>query len=488
MIVISFLLFAIEVACVNSANILGIIPTASFSHQVPFHPLWREFDEGKGFLDIADTLARMMNEANEAQLSSPEIQNLIHNESLHFDLLMVEAQLPGMMAFSWRFKCPMIGIASLDASKHYHTVLGNPNHPVINPDVNLPVNDPEELTFKERISAFLYGIIYEYVFMYGKVYPGTHMQFKQYFGEDLPSFDDLLQNISMLFVNTNPIFQNVRALHPNTVAIGGTLHLKAPEPLPRELQEYLDNSTNGLIYFSLGGNVQGYLIADIFKDILAAFSELPYNFLIKSDLEMDDLPSNVRIGTWFPQQDIFRHPNVKLFISQGGLQSLQESVINGIPVIGIPFFGDQFSNVHKMMKKGYGIKLEKTKISKESMKSAILQIMNDSKYRETAKELSEILKDEEMSGLQKAVWWTEYVLRHKGASHWRSPTVGMPFWKFYLLDVICFIGFLTCVLPFCQLQSTKTSVKETKHIYFNFNRNLPIENYKIAKYIIFVNK
>lgn len=41
-----------------------------------------------------------------------------------------------------------------------------------------------------------------------------------------------------------------------------------------------------------------------------------------------------------------------------------------------------------------------------------------------------------MSGVEKAVWWIEYVLRHNGARHLRSPAVDMPFYQYYLLDVI----------------------------------------------------
>lgn len=35
------------------------------------------------------------------------------------------------------------------------------------------------------------------------------------------------------------------------VNIGGA-HIKSPKPLPEELQKFLDESTHGIIYFSLG--------------------------------------------------------------------------------------------------------------------------------------------------------------------------------------------------------------------------------------------
>lgn len=48
-----------------------------------------------------------------------------------------------------------------------------------------------------------------------------------------------------------------------------------------------------------------------------------------------------------------------------------------------------------------------------------------------------------MTGLERAVWWTEYVLRHKGAEHFKSKSVTMPHYQYLLLDVL---GFLMAVL------------------------------------------
>lgn len=39
-------------------------------------------------------------------------------------------------------------------------------------------------------------------------------------------------------LNTNPIFHNMRAINPNTITIGGVLHIQPPKPLPKVRKKY----------------------------------------------------------------------------------------------------------------------------------------------------------------------------------------------------------------------------------------------------------
>ncbi|CAG9856119.1 unnamed protein product [Phyllotreta striolata] len=474
----------------DAARILAVIPSASRSHHVPFQPLWRTLasrghrltvittdpvrdpaasnltevdishcyriydehrvtelfvDETKSFGEIAAVLRVTFEECHDYILSLEEVQRFIHDDSVEFDLVMVEAQLPTMLAFAWRFRCPSIGIASLEPAMQIHDSLGNLVHPVVNPDPNLNIEDDARMGFWDRLKSAAYVMVYK-LFVYNRSYPNYHAQMKRYFGNDLPDLRELQDNISMLFVGTHPLFHNMKLSNLNTISVGGGMHISPPKALPLDLQKFLDEAERGVIYFSLGSNVKANLLTESFKKaITGAFAEIPYKVLLKMDDVLVDASENVLVRKWMPQQDILRHKNVKLFITQGGLQSLQESVVNGIPLIGIPFFGDQITNVNKMVKKGYGLKINRRTITKDILVSAIKEVMDNPKYRETAELMGEIFRDEEIPSLQRAVYWTEYVIRHKGAKHLRSPSLGMPAWKFYMLDVLGFL-FVTCLL------------------------------------------
>jgi len=53
-----------------------------------------------------------------------------------------------------------------------------------------------------------------------------------------------------------------------------------------------------------------------------------------------------------------------------------------------------------------------------------------------------------MSALDTAIFWTEYVIRHKGAPHLRPAILDLAWYQYLLLDVIAFICLCTVVFIF----------------------------------------
>jgi glucuronosyltransferase len=62
------------------------------------------------------------------------------------------------------------------------------------------------------------------------------------------------------------------------------------------------------------------------------------------------------------------------------------------------------------------------------------------RYRENVKRLSRIYRDQPLTPLEQAVFWTEYVIRHKGARHMRSAVLDLSWYQYFLLDVIAVLA------------------------------------------------
>lgn len=74
---------------------------------------------------------------------------------------------------------------------------------------------------------------------------------------------------------------------------------------------FLDNAREGVIYFSFGTNVGPKSVNETLRqEILNAFRELPYKVLMKFKAELKDVPKNVNVQKWVPQQDILRKLNI----------------------------------------------------------------------------------------------------------------------------------------------------------------------------------
>ncbi|XP_017775529.1 PREDICTED: UDP-glucuronosyltransferase 2B10-like isoform X2 [Nicrophorus vespilloides] len=477
----------------DAARILGVFPIPSHSHQIVFFPIMKELanrghevvvittdpvkEEIKNFKQIDVSYAyeiwnnihnftKIINETNKNPfkmmnkcmymlndiaiyiLEHPEVHKLINDKNEHFDLLMLEFMLPTFLAFKHRFNCPMIGLTSMDSPYYGHMAVGNPVHAVIYPDSFLPFQT-NKMNFFERLQSFIsiqIAIIYNEVI--GK--PMEEKIVAKIFGSDYPSQTDLTNAIDMLFINVNYIFHTVRPLTPATVTIGPFIQMKPPKDLPKDLKLFLDEAKEGVIYFSLGSNVKSKYIPEETREvIMKSFAKLPYKILWKFESEnLPGKPDNVKIVKWTPQRDVLSHKNIKLFISQCGLQSLEESLYNYVPILGLPFFGDQTGNAFKLESNGLGLFLDYNELTVEKFTFSINEIINNPKYKNKVKEMTNLIQDQPMSGLDRAVWWTEYVLRNKGAQHLKGPAANIPTYQYYYLDIISFFVFIILLLIF----------------------------------------
>lgn len=71
------------------------------------------------------------------------------------------------------------------------------------------------------------------------------------------------------------------------------------------------------------------------------------------------------------------HPNVKVFISHGGFLGTTEALYSGVPIIGIPMFGDQKANIRVVEKAGFGVTLPYDQITEETVLVALRTVLGN---------------------------------------------------------------------------------------------------------------
>lgn len=141
------------------------------------------------------------------------------------------------------------------------------------------------------------------------------------------------------------------------------------------------------------------------------------------------------VRKWLPQNSILAHPNVKVFITHGGLLSCIESVFFGVPMVGTGIFGDQMTNMAKVNEAGFGIQLDFHNVTEESLDWALHEILHDPRYINKVQETSRTIRDQPLTPLNTAKFWVEYVIRHKGAPQLKSVAPRLSTIVYYNIDV-----------------------------------------------------
>lgn len=370
-------------------------------------------------------------------LSLPEFQKLIKNPPTDppYDIFITELfASPCYLAFGRHLKIPTVGIMTCPFHDWLSHHVANPNEPAYVPNVFSGYN--QEMTFWERLSN---TVVIQLLQLQMDYYVNPHTKYvKDNFGIDT-TISELYKDLDLILVNSHHSLNGIRPFTTAVVEVGG-LHLQNDvEELAPDVKKWLDESTHGCVYFTFGSMVRIETFSpELLRKFYQSFENIaPVRVLMKVAKEEDllpGLPKNVMIKPWFSQIPILKHKNTRVFITHGGLMGTTEAVFCGVPMIGIPLFGDQKVNIKNYVHKKIAISLGSIQeVTTEKLTNALKTILNDPSYMENIKKLSQTFNDRPMSPLDTATYWIEYVVRHGNAL--QSPAIHLPWWQRNLLDV-----------------------------------------------------
>nr|XP_040224877.2 UDP-glycosyltransferase UGT5-like [Anopheles coluzzii] len=369
-------------------------------------------------------------------LMHPNVAKLIKSNE-KFDLIIMESFLnDAHLGFAHHFKAPCVALSTFGASRWTNDMVGTPSPLSYVPHPFLSFTD--RMSFVQRIGNTLMTLMDTVL---GQVLdlPVQSAMYEAAFPDPKPPLEELRRHaVSLVLLNNHFSLSYPRPYVPNMVEVGGMHVNRKPNPLPEDIQRVLDGAEHGVIYFSMGSNIQSSQLPVAKREaILRVFSRLKQTVLWKwEDETLPNRPANVIVKAWWPQDDVLAHPNVRLFITHGGLLSTTESLYHGVPVIGIPVFGDQYLNMAKAERTGYGLLLPYQDISEERLAHAIDRILREPSFKTVAQSISARYRDQPQEPLELAAFWVEYVIRHGGAEHLKSAGQELGFLQYHGVDVL----------------------------------------------------
>ncbi|GBP49196.1 UDP-glucuronosyltransferase 2A3 [Eumeta japonica] len=272
--------------------------------------------------------------------------------------------------------------------------------------------------FLERLVSYVLYHATNWVYYVGSQVT-DHVFLYKFLGDDLPTLESIASNASLTFVNTHQSVFGGFTRPDNVIDIGG-IHLRSPRVIPTDLERFINEAENGVIYINLGSTVKdSTLPKEKLNVLLSFFSKLPLRVLWKWDGDdIPNMPRNVMTRRWLPQYDILQylwvpgdnfirieskakpailfeteigiksshvieiimdnmngHDNVKVFISHAGILSTIEAVDSGIPMVAIPLFGDQYGNAAALRDAGMATVVSYSDLTREHLIDAVGEML-----------------------------------------------------------------------------------------------------------------
>lgn len=240
-------------------------------------------------------------------LQHPEFQQLVRNTRPgSFDLIVISAWMQNCLyGIIQRAQAPFILISSTPAQPWIvSSATGFYPPPSFVP--TLFIDSEDSMSFWDRLTNLGFSFIYTKIFSYA--YTNLDAVTGPFFEVDIPPPQEIERKANMIFSHAHFALTFPRPMLPDMIEIGG-IHCRPPKPLPKDLESFMSGpeaKKHGVIFFSLGSVVQAHeLSVETMQIFLRVFSQFKQQVLWKFETEkMDNLPSNVRLIKWAPQQDI----------------------------------------------------------------------------------------------------------------------------------------------------------------------------------------
>ncbi|KAM8760996.1 UDP-glucuronosyltransferase 2C1-like [Acanthopagrus schlegelii] len=358
-----------------------------------------------------------------------------------YDLLLADPIYPGSDLTADILGLPLVFSLRFSMAHNWERLCGQlPAPPSFVPGAMSKLTD--KMDFMERVWNFLFYALQDALFDY-TLWSDLDKYYSEVKGKPT-SACEMMGRADIWLLRTYWNFDFPRPFLPNFKFVGG-IHCKPAKPLPKDMEKFVQSSGDaGIVVFTLGSFIKNITMEKA-NMIASALAQIPQKVLWRySGAKPETLGANTRLYDWIPQNDLLGHPKTRAFITHGGSNGIYEAIYHGVPMVGIPLFGDQPDNMVHMKAKGVATTVELNFMKTEDLRDAINTVINDKSYKENAMRLSSIHHDRPVSPLDESVFWIEFTMRNKGAQHLRVQAHELTWYQYHSLDVLVFL--LTMVL------------------------------------------
>jgi UDP:flavonoid glycosyltransferase YjiC (YdhE family) len=169
----------------------------------------------------------------------------------------------------------------------------------------------------------------------------------------------------------------------------GPLIARQDFPIPDEVKNIPHDQP--IIYFAMGSSGTPEIIAKIVE----SFAGKPYRVIapVKNHLAKVPgvkVPPNVIVTDWLPAHEVNKLADLSLI--HGGIGTVMTAACAGKPVVGVGMQPEQVANLAALVRKGFAIRVPKSRDPSKKIQDAIQQLIHDDGARKKAEEFSRVIE------------------------------------------------------------------------------------------------
>ena len=421
----------------NSLKEFNIVPLTFHlpdegNHEQLFQTFMMKEPSGTGMLDaIIPQSAVTFSRYCEEVLKNQTMMKMFKDQN--FDLAVMDGQggLQCMYTIPYKFNIPYITVHGFQLVPWTAGVTGFPS---IEPDIMVEFSN--RMTFWERVRNLM---VWKFMMNSPHLKLFDEHILKMYAPEKpLKKFSDIVKDSEMFLMNYEILCLDYpRVSAPNYQFLGPST-ANPVKPLSKDIDEFVQGAEHGLVIMTVGSLPAWQQTWIIMREkMFKAFRRLKQRVIVQYSLDDNpgDVPDNVLVLKWLPQNDLLGHPKTKLFICHGGNNGQNEAVYHGVPMLVIPIGIDQMSAGLRVQVHGYGKYIrDKEAVTSDEVFDMMQEILYNKSYSANIKKCSRIVRSMP-TAKERFIFWVNHILEF-GGSHLRPPSLDMPLYQVLMLDIV----------------------------------------------------
>ena len=154
-------------------------------------------------------------------------------------------------------------------------------------------------------------------------------------------------------------------------------------PSASDLRIPYDELKRPLVYISLGSIISN---RGFCRECIRAFGNRDFSVILNTGKippeTLGSIPENIRAYSFVPQIEVLGHADV--FLTHCGMNSINEALTLGVPMVAMPFLNDQITNAKRLAELGLAKKVRSFPSRGKELYQAVCGVYADGRYKQNA--------------------------------------------------------------------------------------------------------